>query len=191
MCKLRSVAFQDSMHARISHFSRTWRQLRAIAQDLDRSMDQLDRLDRSILHHLQLNAALTNAELAERVGLSANACWRRIKRLEDEGVIAARVAILDRAALNLPVTVFVSIRTTEHNEHWLNQFASSVAAVPEVMEFYRLSGDTDYLLKVVVRDIADYDRVYKKLIALAPLSDVSSSFAMECIKSTTALPLAT
>ncbi|MGI9327120.1 MAG: Lrp/AsnC family transcriptional regulator [Pseudomonadales bacterium] len=150
---------------------------------------QLDRLDRAILHHLQLQADLTNAELADRVGLSANACWRRIKRLEDDGVIAARVALLDRQALNLPVTVFVSVRTTEHNERWLEQFARGVSAVPEVMEFYRLSGDTDYLLKVVVRDIADYDRVYKTLIALAPLSDVSSSFAMECIKSTTALPL--
>ncbi len=152
---------------------------------------QLDRFDRALLHHLQIQADLTNAELADRVGLSTNACWRRIKRLEDEGVIAARVALLNREALQLPVTVFVSVRTTEHNERWLDQFAREIAAVPEVMEFYRLSGDVDYLLKVVVRDIADYDRVYKKLIALAPLSDVSSSFAMECIKSTTALPLPT
>lgn len=152
-------------------------------------MSQLDRLDRTILHQLQVDASLTNAELAERIGLSANACWRRVKRLQDEGVIAATVALLDRAALKLPVTVFVSVRTTEHNDRWLRQFASGVAAVPEVMEFYRMSGDVDYLLKVVVGDIADYDRVYKKLIALAPLSDVSSSFAMECIKSTTALPV--
>lgn len=152
-------------------------------------MSQLDRLDRTILHQLQVDASLTNAELAERIGLSANACWRRVKRLHDEGIIQATVALLDRTALQLPVTVFVSIRTTEHNERWLRQFATGVAAVPEVMEFYRMSGDVDYLLKVVVGDIADYDRVYKKLIALAPLSDVSSSFAMECIKSTTALPL--
>lgn len=152
-------------------------------------MSQLDRLDRSILHQLQIDASLTNAELSERVGLSANACWRRVKRLQDEGIIQATVALLDRGALNLPVTVFVSIKTTEHNERWLRQFAAGVAAVPEVMEFYRMSGDIDYLLKVVVGDIADYDRVYKKLIALVPLSDVSSSFAMECIKSTTALPL--
>ncbi|MFK7914391.1 MAG: Lrp/AsnC family transcriptional regulator [Pseudomonadales bacterium] len=149
----------------------------------------MDRLDRTILHQLQVDASLTNAELAERIGLSANACWRRVKRLHDEGIIQATVALLDRTALQLPVTVFVSIRTTEHNERWLRQFATGVAAVPEVMEFYRMSGDVDYLLKVVVGDIADYDRVYKKLIALAPLSDVSSSFAMECIKSTTALPL--
>lgn len=152
-------------------------------------MSQLDRLDRTILHQLQVDASLTNAELAERIGLSANACWRRVKRLQDEGIIQATVALLDRTALALPVTVFVSIRTTEHNERWLRQFATGVAAVPEVMEFYRMSGDVDYLLKVVVGDIADYDRVYKKLIALAPLSDVSSSFAMECIKSTTALPV--
>lgn len=152
-------------------------------------MAKLDRQDRALLHHLQRDAALTNAELAERVGLSVNACWRRIKRLEDEGILKARVAILDRKALGLPVTVFVSVRAKEHTDRWLSQFASAVAAVPEVMEFYRLSGDVDYLLKVVVRDIDDYDRVYKRLIALAPLSDVSSSFAMECIKSTTAIPL--
>ncbi|MEM1435313.1 MAG: Lrp/AsnC family transcriptional regulator [Pseudomonadota bacterium] len=149
----------------------------------------LDRIDRAILHHLQLDAAQTHQELAERVNLSTNACWRRVRRLEDAGFIDARVALLNRQALGVPVTVFVALRTTEHNESWLRQFAAGVATVPEVMEFYRMSGDTDYLLKVVVRDIADYDRVYKRLISIAPLSDVSSSFAMECLKSTTALPL--
>lgn len=152
-------------------------------------MTNLDRLDRAILHSLQNDAGQTNAELAEQVGLSANACWRRVKRLEEDGIIRNRVALLDRKALGLPVTVFVSVQAKEHTDTWLAQFAAAVAAVPEVMEFYRLSGDVDYLLKVVVRDIADYDRVYKQLIALSPLSDVSSSFAMECIKSTTALPL--
>ncbi|MEM1230132.1 MAG: Lrp/AsnC family transcriptional regulator [Pseudomonadota bacterium] len=152
-------------------------------------MTNLDRYDRAILHQLQSDAGQTNAELAERVGLSTNACWRRVKRLEEDGVIGQRVALLDRKALGLPVTVFVSVRAQEHTDRWLTQFAAAVAAVPEVMEFYRLSGDVDYLLKVVVRDIEDYDRVYKRLIALSPLSDVSSSFAMECLKSTTALPL--
>lgn len=149
----------------------------------------IDRFDRAILHHLQTDAALTNNELAERVNLSANACWRRVKRLEDSGYIDARVALLNRETLGLPVTVFVAIRTTEHTEQWLTRFSEGVATVPEVTEFYRMSGDVDYLLKVVVRDIADYDRVYKQLIRIAPLSDVSSSFSMECLKSTTALPL--
>lgn len=151
---------------------------------------KLDRLDAKILHRLQLDAGISNAELAEQVGLSANACWRRVKRLDDEGIIRARVALLDPAQLGLAVTVFVTIKTTEHNERWLNTFSRGVSALPEVVEFYRMSGDVDYMLKILVRDIADYDRVYKKLIAVAPLSDVSSSFAMEQIKSSTALPIA-
>ena len=138
---------------------------------------------------LQANAARTNAELADHVGLSANACWRRVKRLEELGVIRKRVALLREDELNLNVTVFVAVKTTEHNDAWLERFAEGVRAIPEVVEFYRLSGDTDYLLKIVARDIEDYDRVYKKLIAVAPLHDVSSSFAMERIKSSTALPL--
>ena len=152
---------------------------------------KLDRLDSQILHRLQLDAGISNAELAEQIGLSANACWRRVKRLEDEGIIRARVALLDPIRLGLGVTVFVTIKTTEHNERWLSTFSRGVSALPEVVEFYRMSGDVDYLLKIVVRDIADYDRVYKKLIAVAPLSDVSSSFAMEQIKSSTALPVTT
>lgn len=151
---------------------------------------KLDRLDTKILHILQLDAGISNADLAEQVGLSANACWRRVKRLDDEGVIRARVALLDPVRLGLAVTVFVTVKTTEHNERWLNTFSRGVAALPEVVEFYRMSGDVDYLLKIMVQDIADYDRVYKKLIAVAPLSDVSSSFAMEQIKSSTALPIA-
>ena len=138
---------------------------------------------------LQANAARTNAELADHVGLSANACWRRVKRLEELGVIRKRVALLREDELNLNVTVFVAVKTTEHNDAWLERFAEGVRAIPEVVEFYRLSGDTDYLLKIVARDIEDYDRVYKKLIAVAPPHDVSSSFAMERIKSSTALPL--
>ena len=138
---------------------------------------------------LQVDATRTNAELADHVGLSANACWRRVKRLDELGVIRKRVALLHQDRLNLAVTVFVAIKTTEHNDAWLKRFAEGVRAIPEVVEFYRLSGDTDYLLKIVARDIEDYDRVYKKLIAVAPLHDVSSSFAMERIKSSTALPL--
>jgi Lrp/AsnC family transcriptional regulator len=152
-------------------------------------MVELDRLDRRILTLLQDNAGLSNAEISERVGLSANACWRRIRRLEEQGVIRGRVALLNQEMLDLKVTVFVGIKTNEHNEQWLKKFAEGVKAIPEVVEFYRMSGDIDYMLRIVARDIDDYDRVYKKLIAVAPLHDVSSSFAMECIKSTTALPL--
>ncbi|MHC9420496.1 Lrp/AsnC family transcriptional regulator [Sphingomonas citri] len=112
-----------------------------------------------------------------------------MKRLERVGLIRSRVALLDRGALGLDVTVFVAVRTTQHSDEWLQTFAEGVARIPEVVEFYRMSGEVDYLLKVVARDIADYDRIYRKLIKVAPLHDVSSSFAMQEIKSTTALPL--
>ena len=117
-----------------------------------------------------------------------NACWRRIKRLQAE-VIEKQVAILDPVKFGIGLTVFVSVRTNQHNEAWLDQFSTGVSKISEVVEFYRLSGETDYLLKVLTRDIADYDRVYKQIIKAAPLSDVSSSFAMERIKSTTSLPI--
>lgn len=149
----------------------------------------LDRYDHRILQQLQHNADIAVADLAEQIGLSTNACWRRIKRLEENGIIRARVALLSERALGLKLTVFVAVRTNEHNESWLQQFAAGVRDIPEVVEFYRMSGDTDYLLKIVARDIDDYDRVYKKLISVAPMHDVSSSFAMERIKSSTALPL--
>lgn len=154
-------------------------------------MEDIDRLDIRILELLQDNAALANAEVADRVGLSPNACWRRTRRLEERGIIRRRVALLSQKKLDLNVTVFVGIKTNEHNDKWLKRFAEGVKAMPEVVEFYRMSGETDYMLKIVARDIADYDRVYKKLIAVAPLSDVSSSFAMERIKSSTAIPLST
>ncbi len=149
----------------------------------------LDRFDRRILQQLQDDADIAVAPLAEQIGLSTNACWRRIKRLEEAGYIRRRVALLNERSLDLNLTVFVSVKTNEHNDRWLKQFAEGVKALPEVVEFYRMSGDTDYLLKIVARDIDDYDRVYKKLIAVAPMHDVSSSFAMERIKSSTALPL--
>ena len=149
----------------------------------------LDRLDARILDSLQANADQAVADLAESVGLSANACWRRIKRLEELGIIRGRVALLDPEKLGLGVTVFVSVRTNEHNDAWLGQFNDAVTRIPEIVELYRMSGDIDYLMKVVVSDIAHYDRVYKRLISLVRLTDVSSSFAMERMKLTTALPV--
>lgn len=152
-------------------------------------MPNFDKFDRQILQALQFQGDIPAAQLAERIGLSTNACWRRIKKLEESGIIRKHVALLDEAKLGLNVTVFVAIKTNEHNDVWLEKFASGIQALPEVVEFYRMSGDTDYLLKIVVRDIADYDRVYKKIIAVTPLHDVSSSFAMERIKSSTEVPL--
>lgn len=150
---------------------------------------ELDRIDRHILALLQADATESIQRLGEQVGLSHNACWRRIKRLEEAGIIRKRVALVDPASLGHGTTVFVTVRTNQHNESWLNKFARGVAALPEVMEFYRTSGDVDYLLKVLVADIAEYDRFYKKLIAIAPLSDVSSNFAMEQVKYTTEVPV--
>lgn len=149
----------------------------------------LDRLDRKLLAILQEDATVPIAVIGERVGLSATPCWKRIKRLEQAGIINRRVAILDREPLGFGVTVIVAIRTTQHSEEWLNRLAEGVSQIPEVLEFYRMSGDIDYLLKVVARDIADYDRIYRKIIKVADLHDVSSSFAMQEIKFTTALPL--
>jgi Lrp/AsnC family transcriptional regulator len=149
----------------------------------------MDRIDRQILNILQADAGTSIQEAGERVGLSANACWRRIKHLEEAGIIRKKVALIDPKRVGRGVTVFVSVRTSNHSEEWLQKFASGVAALPEVMEFYRTSGDVDYLLKVLVGDIAEYDRFYKKLIRIAPLSDVSSNFAMEQVKYTTEVPL--
>ena len=149
----------------------------------------LDKIDRRILELLQVDSTLPLATLAERVNLTQTPCWRRVQRLEAEGFIRCRVALCDPAKLNVGVTVFVSIKTRQHNAKWFDQFASAVSAIPEVVEFYRMSGDIDYLLRVVVADIAGYDLVYKKLIRAAELFDVSSSFAMEQIKYTTALPV--
>ena len=149
----------------------------------------LDHTDRCILSLLQDDATLSVSDIAEKVGLSATPCWKRIKRLEKDGIIERRVAILNRDRLGLGVTVIVAIRTAKHSDEWLQIFADGVAKIPEVVEFYRMSGEIDYLLKVVARDIADYDRIYRKLTKVAELHDVSSSFAMQEIKSTTALPL--
>ena len=149
----------------------------------------LDRTDLKILDLLQHDASLSTAEVADAVGLSTTPCWRRIQNLEKEGVIAGRVALLDRDHLNVGVDAFVTIRTDQHNRRWLDAFAKAVAAFPEVIELYRMSGDVDYLMRVVVPDIAAYDDFYQRLIQSIDLSDVSSSFAMERIKYTTVLPL--
>ena len=149
----------------------------------------LDGIDRRILAILQVDANRSVADIAEAVGLSATPCWKRIKRLERDGVIERRVAILSRDRLGLGVTVIVAIKTAHHSDAWLADFSTGVSAIPEVVEFYRMSGDIDYLLKIVARDINDYDRIYRKLTKVADLHDVSSSFAMQEIKSTTALPL--
>ena len=149
----------------------------------------LDSIDRRILRELQADATLPIAELAERAGLSQTPCWKRVKRLTDDGYIERRVALLDRDKLDLSLVVFVAVRAARHDEAWLTEFARGASSLPEVVEFYRMSGETDYLLKVVVADIGAYDRFYKRLIATAPLGDVSSSFAMEQIKFTTALPI--
>jgi Lrp/AsnC family transcriptional regulator len=150
----------------------------------------LDRHDRRILREMQRDATLSNAELAARVGLSATPCWNRVKRMQAAGVITGTVALVDRDAVGLGVTIFVAVKTNRHDREWLTSFASHVSSIPEVTEFYRMSGETDYLLKVVATDIADYDRIYKKLIADVVIHDVSSSFAMEQIKYTTELPVA-
>lgn len=150
---------------------------------------KLDAIDVKILALVQRNSDLQVADLAQTVGLSQTACWRRLQRLRESGVIKGNVSLVDRHQVNAGVTVFVSVRTSTHTEAWFRTFHAIVEAIPEVTEFYRMSGDVDYLLRVVVPDIAAYDKVYKRLIAGAQLSDVSSSFAMQEIKYTTALPL--
>jgi Lrp/AsnC family transcriptional regulator len=149
----------------------------------------MDTIDRKILELIQADAEMPVATIAEKVHLSVTPCWRRIQKLRDTGVIRRQVALCDAAKLNVGVTVFVSIRTNQHSQAWLEKFAKGVKDSPEVVELYRMSGDIDYLLRVVVPDIAGYDSVYKKLIKVADLYDVSSSFAMEQMKYTTALPL--
>lgn len=149
----------------------------------------MDKQDKRILELLQADCGLPINDLAEQVGLSPTACWRRVQKLEEQGVIRARVALLDGAKLNVGVTVFVAVRTSRHDARWLEQFHAAVSTIPEVVELYRMSGDTDYLMRVVVPDVAAYDQVYKRLIRMAELADVSSSFAMEQIKYTTSLPL--
>lgn len=149
----------------------------------------MDKLDKSILRLIQENASRSVEEIAERVNLSATPCWRRIQKLRNSGVIRKEVALLDPKKMNLGVTVFVAIRTNQHNLLWLERFAKGVIEIPEVLEVYRMSGEIDYLLRVVAPDIEGFDAVYKKIIKTAELFDVTSSFAMEQLKYTTALPV--
>jgi Lrp/AsnC family transcriptional regulator len=149
----------------------------------------LDDIDRQILALLQEDASLPVSEIAARVGLSTTPCWKRIHNLKEEGVIARQVVLCDPDKLQLGTTVFVEVSTNQHNETWLASFAKAVQSIPEIVEVYRMSGDVDYLLRVVVADIKGYDAVYKRLIKACQLHDVSSSFAMERIKYSTALPV--
>jgi Lrp/AsnC family transcriptional regulator len=152
-------------------------------------MPDLDEMDVKILSLLQRDATMAVAEIGKIVGLSTTPCWRRIQKLEETGVIRRRVALLDPVKVNAGVTVFVSIKTDQHAIGWLERFHAAVVDFPEVVDFYRMSGDVDYLLRVVVPDIAAYDAFYKKLISRIEISKVSSAFAMEQIKNTTELPL--
>ncbi|MEM7424778.1 MAG: Lrp/AsnC family transcriptional regulator [Pseudomonadota bacterium] len=149
----------------------------------------IDALDRKILGALQRDASKPAEQVGEEIGLSRNACWRRIKRLEENGVIARRVALLDAGSLNLGLTVFVAIRTRSHTSDWLETFKLAVRDIPEITGVYRMSGETDYLLRASVPDMKAYDGLYRRLIAKIELEDVSSSFVMETIKETTELPL--
>lgn len=150
---------------------------------------QLDDYDIRLLRAIQVDADRTVQELADLVGLSPTPTARRLKRLAEVGIIRKNVALLDPEALGLHATLFIAVRTSQHDAEWLQRFAEGVRRMPEVVEFYRLSGDIDYLIKLCLPDVRAYDAVYKKLIAIAPLSDVSASFAMEAIKNTTELPV--
>jgi len=148
----------------------------------------VDRTERSILALIQADAALSIGEVADRVGISKSACWRRIQKLEEEGVIQGRVTLLNAAALDLPLTEFITIKTNQHNEKWARNFKAVVADIPGMLEVHRMGGEIDYLIKAVVKDMPGYDKLYQQLIR-ADLFDVTSSFVMEEIKRTTALPL--
>ncbi|MDC7786612.1 Lrp/AsnC family transcriptional regulator [Rhodoplanes sp. TEM] len=148
----------------------------------------MDRIDQKILDLLQGDATLPIAAIAEKVGLSTAPCWRRIRKLEDDGVIQRRVALVDRRKVNVPMTLFVSVRTTRHALEWVDDFRGMIADIPEIVEVWRLTGDVDYLLRIVVPDIDAYDAVYKRMIDRVELADVSSAIAMEELKYTTAVP---
>ena len=150
----------------------------------------MDAIDKKILAVLQEDASLSVADIGQRVGLSSTPCWKRIQKLEAEGVIQKRVALVDPDKIGLSITVFVSIETSDHSQAWLDRFAALVSAMPEVMEFHRMAGDVDYMLRVVVADMQSYDAFYKRLITAVTLKNVTSRFAMEKIKSTTVLPIA-
>lgn len=152
-------------------------------------MKKFDEMDVRILAELQRDGSLSVDSLAERVHLSRNACWRRVKLLEEAGIIKARVAVLDAERAGCGLTVFIFVRTANHDPEWLSRFRAAVTGVPEIVGVYRTSGDLDYVLKARVADVKSYDRLYQRLIARVPLADVSASFVMEDIKETTEIPL--
>ncbi|MBV9247807.1 MAG: Lrp/AsnC family transcriptional regulator [Acetobacteraceae bacterium] len=149
---------------------------------------EMDRLDREILRLISVDASLSLAEIAEKVGLTPTPCWKRIRRMEETGVIQRRVAVIDPAKVGLPVSVFVEVETADHSSTWLQRFAEVVRTMPEIVGAWRMSGDVDYLLHVVVSDITAYDEFYRRLIAAVPLRNVTSRFSMERLK-TAPLPV--
>ena len=149
----------------------------------------MDSIDRKILRILQDDASLSVGEVASRVSLSQTPCWRRIQKLETSGIIRRRVVLVDPEAIGLDVTVFVEIETGDHSKEWLERFAATIATMDEVMAVYRMAGDVDYLLQVTVTNMAAFDAFYKRLVALIPLKNVTSRFAMERVKFTTAHPV--
>jgi Lrp/AsnC family transcriptional regulator len=149
----------------------------------------IDAIDRRILSELQRDGTLSIDQLSEKVGLSRNACWRRVKALEEDGVIIGRVALVDAERLGLGLSVFIIVRTSNHDPQWLTKFRSAVTSFPEITGVYRMSGDLDYVLRARVADVKAYDRLYQRLITKVPLTDVSASFVMEEIKETTIVPV--
>ena len=149
----------------------------------------MDEIDRKLLQILQEDATLSIAHMAERVGLSPTPCWKRVQKLEATGVITRRVALVDPDRVGVGLSVFVAVQAGEHTPEWLRSFSAGVAAMPEVMEVYRMAGDVDYMLRVAVADMPEYDAFYKRLIALAPMKNVTSRFAMERMKQSSAYPL--
>ncbi len=149
----------------------------------------MDEMDRRILRILQEDCSLPVSDVARQVGLSNSPCWKRINRMQNDGIIRRQTAVLDAGRLGFGLTVFVSIKTGEHSSEWLEAFSNNITAMPEVMEVHRMAGEVDYMLKVVVRDMESFDEFYKRLIGITALSDVTSRFSMEKLKDTTALPI--
>lgn len=152
-------------------------------------MENFDTIDAKILRELQQDASISLDRLGERVALSRNACWRRVRALEEAGVITGRVALIDPAAVGLGLMVFMLVRTHSHDPDWQARFSRATRTIPGILSVYRMTGDLDYLIRARVADMAGYDALYQQLIAQVPVADVSASFVMEDIKDTTALPL--
>lgn len=156
---------------------------------MKKNSENLDHTDLRLISALQADASTPLEVLAANISVSVNTCWRRIKRMEELGIIRGRVTLIDPALVNLGQTVFMAVRTSDHSEAWMKRFCRIVDRIPEVQEFYRMAGEVDYLLKIQCRDVGGYDRVYKSIISQIEIADVSASFAMERIKFTTALPV--